>query len=375
MRIKISVPEYPPRTDIGSFEIVTSKDNTSECRDVYVYWQQIPEYYKNGEDFNYTVTVEGDTKGFLQPTEVSNAYAKFTGLKAQKNYTFNIWSRNKRGLSNKKSTVMVPAKSLHPKAPSFSLVAYSTSTYGLLWTALQSHPAITNYTIFWCTHDRDRPFQCKGHLNWTVVPSSMTDYNATVPSNQIHQFAIAANSAEGSSGMKWADCTVIYDKSVSRMKNLNTSGPPGSTYIEVQWKLECGDRIGTIEGFVVYYCPIPGPGLQYCKGNESTITFPGNANSGNITNLTPYTIYMISAAYVTKHKSVSQPSDKIFSTTAEDGKSTRLIQQCMTRFCFFSSEYATFEHDRGRGHKLFDYGFVAAAGRYERTFEVLYIAL
>lgn len=66
--------------------------------------------------------------------------------------------------------------------------------------------------------------------------------------------------------MKWADCTVIYDKSVSRMKNLNTSGPPGSTYIEVQWKLECGDRIGSIEGFIVYYCPIPGPGLQYCKG-------------------------------------------------------------------------------------------------------------
>lgn len=157
------VPEYPPRTDIGSFELVPSKDNISEFRNVYVYWQQISEYYKNGEGFNYTVTVEGDES--LQPVEVSDAYAKFTGLCSDKNYTFNIWSRNKRGLSENKSTAFVPAKSIHPRAPSFSLVAYSTSTYGLIWAAPQSYrpdePPITNYTIFWCTHDRDRPFQCK----------------------------------------------------------------------------------------------------------------------------------------------------------------------------------------------------------------------
>lgn len=40
----------------------------------------------------------------------------------------------------------------------------------------------------------------------------------------------------------------------------------GSTYIEVGWKLDCSDRIGTVQGFNIYYCPIVSPYNLSCKG-------------------------------------------------------------------------------------------------------------
>lgn len=47
-----TIPDSPPRTTLGSFEIVSR----SQHRSVYVYWQQIPTSQKNGPGFNYTVT-------------------------------------------------------------------------------------------------------------------------------------------------------------------------------------------------------------------------------------------------------------------------------------------------------------------------------
>jgi hypothetical protein len=50
------VPGASPKTDIGSFEILSD----SQRRDVYIYWQHIPEYYHNGDNFDYKIVVEDD---------------------------------------------------------------------------------------------------------------------------------------------------------------------------------------------------------------------------------------------------------------------------------------------------------------------------
>lgn len=49
--MNFTVPGAAPKTDIGSFEVIAGLYN----RDVYLYWQQIPEYMYNGENFGYKV--------------------------------------------------------------------------------------------------------------------------------------------------------------------------------------------------------------------------------------------------------------------------------------------------------------------------------
>lgn len=52
-----TVPGTAPKTDIGSFEVA----GTLNSRDIYVYWQQIPEDLYNGDNFEYRViSVEED---------------------------------------------------------------------------------------------------------------------------------------------------------------------------------------------------------------------------------------------------------------------------------------------------------------------------
>jgi hypothetical protein len=47
----LTVPGAVPKTDIGSFEVSGGLPN----RDVYIYWQHIPDYLKNGDNFEYKV--------------------------------------------------------------------------------------------------------------------------------------------------------------------------------------------------------------------------------------------------------------------------------------------------------------------------------
>lgn len=101
--IYISVPDEPPLTDVGSFEIVAFDDG---YREVYIYWKHIKEKQKNGPLFRYGISCEEDDS--IKPTEITNAYAKFDNLPASKSYTFHIWSENMNGSSLGRSTVRVP---------------------------------------------------------------------------------------------------------------------------------------------------------------------------------------------------------------------------------------------------------------------------
>jgi hypothetical protein len=61
------VPRRPPRTDVGSFECVTSPIDKSK-RDVFIYWQNIDDNEKCGESFEYRAyytTTTSDNKTLL----------------------------------------------------------------------------------------------------------------------------------------------------------------------------------------------------------------------------------------------------------------------------------------------------------------------
>lgn len=58
VKTKPDLPGAPPRTDIGSFEVFNHLDS----RDVYVYWQTIPDYLQNGDKFSYKI-IDFDEEG------------------------------------------------------------------------------------------------------------------------------------------------------------------------------------------------------------------------------------------------------------------------------------------------------------------------
>jgi hypothetical protein len=47
----LTVPGAVPKTDVGSFEVSGGLPN----RDVYIYWQPIPDILKNGDNFEYKI--------------------------------------------------------------------------------------------------------------------------------------------------------------------------------------------------------------------------------------------------------------------------------------------------------------------------------
>ncbi|XP_029156701.1 cytokine receptor [Nylanderia fulva] len=321
-----TLPSFPPRTDIGSFEIIENNGR----RDVYLYWQTIPQTSENGDNFKYQINYveENGHKIIIEPIEMTRTYAKFKGLSFN-NYRFRIISTNKVGFNKNYTEISVPSRNEMPHEPiAFTKMAFDRGLYELSWkppiTYKDTTNPITNYTIFWCDNERDRPYQCTGFLNWIHVSKTTTVYNMTVPDpNKVYQFAISANSNKGSSGMIWSSCTVIHTKVLSKMKSVWINRI-GSDFIEVGWKLDCSDRIGIVEGFKIYYCPIVSPlDRDKCKEPKESIvikSYPPKIG-GIVRNLTPYTTYMLEVATVTKNGE-SQPSDPLYNTTLEGAPST-----------------------------------------------------
>lgn len=145
----------------------------------------------------------------------------------------------------------------------------------------------------------------------------------TVPDpDKVYQFAISANTNKGSSGMVWASCTVIHNKVVGKMKSVWINRI-GSDFIEVGWKLDCSDRIGIVEGFNIYYCPIVSPFNLNCRGSKLNTTIKADPHTihGVVNNLKPYTTYMLAVAVLTK-SGEGLHSDPLYNTTLEAAPTT-----------------------------------------------------
>ncbi|XP_024884406.1 uncharacterized protein LOC112462719 [Temnothorax curvispinosus] len=319
-RTSPKLPGAAPRTDIGSFEIAEYNGS----RDVYLYWQAIPQNQENGDNFKYQIihVEENGHNVALTPSETTRTYAKLKGISFN-SYLFEIVSTNEVGANSSRARIYVPNQQEIPHELAFTKIAFEHGLYELSWKPPFADRNIVNYTIFWCDNERDRPYQCTGYLDWVHVPKNTMIYNITVPDpSKVYQFAISVNTERGSSGMIWSSCTVIHNKVLGKMKSVWINRI-GSHFIEVGWKLDCSDRIGIIEGFNIYYCPIMSPLNVNCNGSmlNSTIKADARTIHGTIDNLKPYTTYMLNVAVLTK-SGEGLRSDPLYNTTLEAAPST-----------------------------------------------------
>ncbi|XP_063237543.1 cytokine receptor [Bacillus rossius redtenbacheri] len=319
IKTKATIPGASPETDIGSFEI----SSRVLGREVFVYWQHINNFLKNGNDFKYVITDvrENGIQKQLFPVEMQNAYAKFKGLSKSSSYSFTIVSANAVGHSLESSKVFIPSEDEIPPQPiSFANTAFQNGTFELSWKPPANISGIKDYTIFWCEDERDRPYQCKGFLDWIHVPKNENVKLLHVPNNNnTYQFAISVNSEKASSGMVWASCTVIHNQSIRKMKEVKIKSV-NATFLELEWILDCSEHVGTVKGYRIYYCPTPEMKTIECKGEEMNETVDdGPWAQGNyvVRNLKPYTTYRVSVAVISSKLVEGPRSDYKFVTTTE----------------------------------------------------------
>eukprot|EP00102_Acyrthosiphon_pisum_P024183 XP_016661393.1 PREDICTED: phosphatidylinositol phosphatase PTPRQ isoform X2 [Acyrthosiphon pisum] len=341
LKTKPSIPRRPPRTDVGSFECVTSPVDKSK-RDVFIYWQNIEDNEKCGDSFDYlayyTCTTTDKKTIIHRSNETYKTYAKFEGLNTDNGYNFTVYSSNKEGLSTEYSTIFVPNEAEKLDKPlSFTKMSFDErGVFKLSWKNVSSQKLlaanqVNDYTIFWCENDKDRPYECNGYMNWIHIPSSESCYNIIVPDHmQIYQFAISANSQSSlkaghyppisiSSGMVWASCTVLHNK-IGQIKKVWVH-MISSTSMELRWKLDCSDRIGAVLGFRIFYCPVVSTNNSACKEPMLNKTVSGdmaqdNRGFASITDLKSYTTYMVTIALITTHGE-GLHSDPLLNTTLE----------------------------------------------------------
>ncbi|RZC42750.1 fn3 and/or zf-C2HC 2 domain containing protein, partial [Asbolus verrucosus] len=282
IRTDSKVPDEPPKTIIGGFELLHFGDDL-QFGEVYIYWQQIPKKKRNGPDFRYKISVEANPA--LQPSKLTDNYAKFDNLSILSSHMFHIWSENARGLSLEKSIIMVPShRDLVEKPKNFAKVDYGGGRYELCWKTPKIPPFqhLQSYTIFWCEDKRERPHQCGGRINWRVIPLT-TRTQVSVAKDGIFQFAVSANTGRSSSGMLWAPCTGVHDKNMYKIKNLQLK-LNGLGYTELQWTLKRDNcHCHRIVGFIVHYCQMLSLVTLECRG-------------GNITDLSHDTLYKFTVA-------------------------------------------------------------------------------
>ena len=84
-------------------------------------------------------------------------------------------------------------------------------------------------------------FQCEGQLDWLTVDKSNHTVNVTLPTENVYQFAVAANTLDYSSGMSWATCTILHNKVVGKLKTVTVDVVTKDSMV-VRWRLDCTDR-------------------------------------------------------------------------------------------------------------------------------------
>ena len=74
-----------------------------------------------------------------------------------------------------------------------------------------------------------------------------------MPTDNVYQFAVAANTLDYSSGMSWATCTILHNKVVGKLKTVTVDVVTKHSMV-IRWRLDCTDRVGIVTGYKVKTC-------------------------------------------------------------------------------------------------------------------------
>lgn len=131
-----------------------------QYRDFFVYWGEIPQGEKNGENFRYEIKHQNETAADVKYQASGRSYVTFN-LPIYLDHTFYLRSQNDNG-SSKPAKLVIPKQSSRFDPPTgFNKMDFENGTFELTWDPLKlKGQELTSYTIFWCNNQKERPSQC-----------------------------------------------------------------------------------------------------------------------------------------------------------------------------------------------------------------------
>ncbi|XP_073835729.1 cytokine receptor domeless [Musca autumnalis] len=315
-------PQRPPRMDAGSFYI-----NSAETM-VTIYWEELPTYEYNGDNFTYAIrSVRRDGQLIdLKPLRLEHNLAVFPWSKSS-HYEFEIGSRNHVGDSMETSRLVIysfetVAPKLHTPNDINNVYHANNRTYTLTWSRPINSSGLKSYTVFWCYPKRALPNECKESMHFKEVPASQLNFT-TEKQNALEEhtlnLAISANYDNFNTGLHWTACTMDVNSDLVKADPELTSM---SNSIKVQWRVE---RVCTsiLLGFNLTYCEVadnvPAENAT-CLDEPQTVTLRNNDKVYNIDKLKPYTMYKVSMYMFSRNK-IGKPSDPQLMRTLEGAPS------------------------------------------------------
>ena len=208
-------------------------------------------------------------------------------------------------------------RGLQPR--SFTKIAYSEQLFEVSWVEPVNHADVLSYTVYWCKslNHRDRPYQCQGFLDWVNVVPEQKTMNITLPTPDVYQFAVAANTRQWSSGMVWATCTILHNKIVGKLKTVRVDVVQKDR-MKVRWRLDCTDRVGIVTGYRIEYCAIDSEeDTADCAGPQRRLDVGPAEEQVWLRKLRPWTLYKVGVSVLTR-AGASELSDYLVNKTARD---------------------------------------------------------
>lgn len=300
-------PDNPPKMAKGGFNY----GPTGEF--VYVYWQHLPEYEHNGDDFKYIVhSNDPITPNATKTTHLNAVFSnKFTTNPVE----ITVESKNEKGYSVEASSMMIPSEGSRVNLPEKLVKSLNNGTYKITWLppVLKKNEIITDYTVFWCSVKSELPNNCDSSINFTTRQPNETFF--VLKSNLTINFAIAANTKDSSSGMRWSSCTAANSHEIGKIKTIWIPRLT-STTIDIEWKLECTDS-GTVVGYQIEYCSIKEPKTLECEETPKKVNT--TLQKHTLENLKPYTTYRFNLRMFST-STMGPASEPQANTTLEAGR-------------------------------------------------------
>lgn len=286
------IPYLAPELTFSSFQVQTVQDE----RSVTLYWKPIPKVFENGDNFQYVIKYHVFSTSARygredKKMEVGNCTSySLRPLGLNSAYRFQIYAKNSMGPSNNISSVIIDKSSKVLSPPrDISVLSHGQGNYTISWKEPLSEHSISNYTLFWCSSIRPRPFKCEGHVEWKFT-HELKEELELFDKNTNYQFAVAANSQHMTSGMQWALCVVPYSGVLDEIKNVIVT-PKNSTSLRVSWTLDCNAQKKVILEYKILYCPYSD---HLCSGKVKSVNFNQSSKEEYIIGyLTPFTTYRV----------------------------------------------------------------------------------
>ncbi|KAL5015805.1 hypothetical protein ScPMuIL_005394 [Solemya velum] len=296
-----SVPGAEPPILPGSYVEQPCVENN--CRKDRIYWKPLPEKYCHGDITSYTITVEDPRSGrkgenFYFTGKVNSGELK---LKRSRTYILQIAASTRKGMSPYFSSLILPATTEKPPGPEdFIVEASHQSERTLLTLRWKKHhhswpnnnwKKVMGYTVYWCRGSH-LSLICEEPIQWRRLEPKKHNFTMELQDVMFDKYlfgiSLEMESSSGqvvSSGLKWHDC--IYKKNMRPQnppKNFHLSNFQPDHCLSLEWgSLQCYEKIGHIQSYLLRYCPAHNGGN--CTGSISEMRVSGKATRALIRNL------------------------------------------------------------------------------------------